>query len=188
MPNADLDVGFNLYPFVAGFRFELGYVHSLRRNIARPLRRSFGPFSWICISCLMMNAITIPVLTNTNNGPSYFVEHSYNLDDLNGSSGLLISPRIGAANFRHRRSEPGYCSSWHVAGDPTLVIIRTGTLRIGLRDGSYRDFTSGDQFIAQDRLTNNGLPFEDNTIHGHTAQVIGRTPLLAVHIKLVECV
>jgi hypothetical protein len=138
----------------------------------------------------MMNAITIPVLTNTNNGPSYFAEHSYNLDDVNGSSGLLISPRIGAANFRHRRSEPGYCSSWHVAGDPTLVIIRTGTLRIGLRDGGYRDFTSGDQFIAQDRLDNNGLPFDSSsTTHGHTAQVIlGSTPLLAVHIKLVEYV
>jgi hypothetical protein len=134
----------------------------------------------------MMNAITISVLTNTDNGPSYFAEHSYNLDDLNGG-GLLISPRIGAANLRHRRSKPDYFSSWHVAGDPTLIIIRSGTLRIGLRDGSHRDFTVGDQFIAQDRLLDNRLPC-DSTTHGHTAQVIGGTPLLAVHIKLVEYV
>lgn len=126
-----------------------------------------------------MNTITVPVLTNCDSGKSVFTEQHYSLEDYNG---LAISPRIDAQNFRHRASEPGYFSSWHVAGDPTLIVVRQGTLRIGLRDGSYRDFSAGDQFIARDRLSC-GEAFNDQH-HGHTAQVIGDTPLLALHLKL----
>ena len=97
-------------------------------------------------------------------------------------NGLLISPRQNALNFRHRMSEPGYYSDWHVAGDPTLIIIRSGILRIGLRDNHFRDFTAGDAFIARDRLHNNTT--FDKQAHGHTAQVVGEKKLVALHIKL----
>jgi len=126
-----------------------------------------------------MTDITVPVLCNASTGYSVFNEKTYTLEDYNG---LFISPRIDALNFRHRVSKPGYYSSWHVAGDPTLIIIRSGTLRIGLRDGSHRDFSAGDIFIAQDKLTEN-TEF-DNQSHGHTAQVVGEQDLLALHIKL----
>lgn len=126
-----------------------------------------------------MTDIIIPVLHNAGTGYSAFIDQSYTLEDYNG---LFISPRINALNFRHRVSKPGYVSSWHVAGDPTLIIIRAGTLRIGLRDGSYRDFTAGDVFIAQDKLPENAI-FDDQ-VHGHTAQLIGEQELLALHIKL----
>lgn len=124
--------------------------------------------------------ITIPVLTNDKGGPSYFIDKTYELSDYNG---FLITDRINAQNFRHRRSEPGYHSSWHLAGDPTLLIIRQGTLRINLRDGSYRDFSKGDQFIAQDCSHNRETLTPSQ---GHQAELIGNTPLLAVHIKLAE--
>ena len=123
--------------------------------------------------------MTIPVLANPQHGPSLFINHSYTLEDHNG---LQITPRIDSQNFRHRRSEPGYFSTWHLAGDPTLIIIRKGSLRIGLRDGTHRDFSPGDQFIAQDHLPE-GATF-DPKIHGHTAQVIGPQTLEAVHLKL----
>lgn len=126
-----------------------------------------------------MSHILVPVLCNIKTEQSYFVDQTYSLEDYNG---LFISPRQQALNFRHRMSEPGYVSDWHVAGDPTLLLIRTGTLRIGLRDGSFRDFVAGDAFIAQDRLLEN-TPFDDE-VHGHTAQVIGEQVLTAVHIKL----
>jgi len=126
-----------------------------------------------------MTDITVPVLCNSSAGYSLFNEETYTLENYNG---LFISSRIDALNFRHRISQPGYFSSWHVAGDPTLIIIRAGTLRIGLRDGSYRDFTAGGVFIAQDKLDKNtGF---DNQIHGHTSQVVGEQELLALHIKL----
>lgn len=123
--------------------------------------------------------ITVPVLSNNETGYSAFTEQPYTLEDYNG---LFISPRQQALNFRHRISKPGYFSSWHVAGDPTLIIIRTGTLRIGLRDGSYRDFSTGDIFIAKDKLPESEM--FDEQVHGHTAQLIGEQELLALHIKL----
>ncbi|UTW44124.1 hypothetical protein KFE80_06820 [bacterium SCSIO 12696] len=126
-----------------------------------------------------MTTITLPVLENPNSGPSLFTEQSLSLEDYNG---LIISPRIDALNFRHRVSEPGYFSNWHVAGDPTLILIRRGILRIGLRDGSYRDFAAGDVFIAKDKLDDNESFNEQ--LHGHTAQVIGDQTLIAIHIKL----
>ena len=110
---------------------------------------------------------------------SVFNEVAYSLEDYNG---LFITDRIDALNFRHRMSEVGYFSSWHVAGDPTLIIVRSGTLRIGLRNGEYKDFSAGDMFIAQDRLQENEV-FDDQ-IHGHTAELVGDQVLLAVHIKL----
>jgi purine-nucleoside phosphorylase len=69
-----------------------------------------------------------------------------------------------------------------VAGDPALVFIRSGILRIGLRGDSYHDLCAGDVLIAQDMLPAN--TFFNNNIHGHTAQVIGDQQLIAPHLKL----
>ncbi len=118
--------------------------------------------------------------TNTT-GSSVFKDITYSVDDYNG---LFITDRIDALNFRHRMSKPGYFSSWHVAGDATLIIIRSGILRITLRNGDYRDFIAGDMFIAQDHLQENEL--FDEKIHGHTAELIGDETLLAVHLKLAK--
>ena len=112
---------------------------------------------------------------------SFFTDVTYSVVDYNG---LFITDRIDALNFRHRSSEPGYFSTWHVAGDPTLIIIRSGILRITLRSGEFRDFKAGDLFIAQDRLQENEA-FDDH-IHGHCAELIGDETLLAVHIKLAS--
>jgi len=128
-----------------------------------------------------MSQIIVPVLSNEGSGYSRFSEKHYAVEDYNG---LFITSRQGALNFRHRMSELGYSSNWHVAGDPTLIIIRSGTLRIGLRDNSYRDFSAGDLFIAQDKLPEDNI-FND-AVHGHTAKVIGDDTLLAVHIKLAS--
>jgi len=134
-----------------------------------------------------MKTISVPVLKSSHaktqglnkTSSSFFSDTQYSLEDYNG---LFITDRIDALNFRHRISEPGYFSSWHVAGDPTLIIIRSGILRIGLRNGDYRDFTAGDLFIAQDYLQPNEM--FDDLIHGHTAELIGNETLLAVHFKL----
>jgi hypothetical protein len=70
---------------------------------------------------LIMPNLNVPILCNIKTDSSYFMEQQYCLDDYNG---LFISSRQEALNFRHRMSEPGYFSDWHVAGDPTLIIIR----------------------------------------------------------------
>ncbi len=124
--------------------------------------------------------MTLPFLTNDSDGPSYFSDKELSENDY---AGMMITPRVDSLNLRFRRSEPGYTAQWHVAGDPTLIIIRQGTLRIGLRDGSSRDFHSGDQFVAQDILSDHCLL---NDAHGHNAKVIGDEVLLAVHVKLAQ--
>lgn len=126
-----------------------------------------------------MPNLIVPILCNVETEFSYFVDQQYSLEDYDG---LFITSRQQALNFRHRVSEPGYFSDWHLAGDPTLILVRTGVLRIGLRGGSYRDFAAGDLFIAQDRLSD-GMNF-DNSLHGHTAQVISGQQLTALHLKL----
>jgi hypothetical protein len=80
-------------------------------------------------------------------------------------NGMLLSDRIPAQNFRLRESMPGYSTDWHLSGDPTLIIIQKGILRISLQNGIYKDFKSGDMFIAADNLPEN--IFFDPNIHGH---------------------
>jgi hypothetical protein len=99
-------------------------------------------------------------------------------------NGMLLTDRIPAQNFRLRESMPGYFTDWHLSGDPTLIIIQKGILRISLQNGIYKDFKSGDMFIAADNLPEN-IVFDPN-IHGHRAEVFGDETLLAVHIKLAD--
>jgi hypothetical protein len=121
----------------------------------------------------------ITCISNNEQGISEFNEITFQKTD---RKGMLLSERIDAQNFRLRESLPGYRSDWHLSGDPTLIIIQNGILRISLQNGNYKDFKSGEMFIAADNLPEN-MVF-DPKIHGHRAEVIGDESLLAVHIKL----
>ena len=123
--------------------------------------------------------LNIPLLTVDDRQNSMFSEHIFEQAD---RGGMLLTDRINAQNFRLRQSEPGYEADWHMAGDPTLIAIQAGTLRIILRDGSHQDFKAGDMFIAADNLPE-GMAF-DAEKHGHQAKVVGDETLRAVHIKL----
>ena len=126
----------------------------------------------------------LDTLITDENGLSVFTTARWP-DETRG--GLVLSPRLGASSLRLRVSEPGYTADWHVAGpagEPVLIVVRRGTLRIGLRDGSHRDFSAGDAFIAADSLPEGGS--FDPEVHGHTAAVVGDESLEAVHIKLAE--
>jgi len=121
----------------------------------------------------------ITCISTNENCVSIFTEISY---IKNVRAGMLLSDQIGAKNFRFRESQAGYSTDWHLAGDPTLLIIQKGILRITLQSGAYKDFNSGEMFIASDYLPKN-VAF-DASIHGHKAAVIGDDALLAIHIKL----
>ncbi|MEO1050593.1 MAG: hypothetical protein AAFX87_08195 [Bacteroidota bacterium] len=127
----------------------------------------------------METPFKIPVLTTDSTHISIFKEATFP-ETIRG--GMILTDRINAQNLRLRVSEPGYTSDWHVAGDPTLIIIQQGTLRVILQDGSYKDFSAGDMFIAQDYLPED-IAF-DPSKHGHRAEVIGDEVLRAVHVKL----
>ena len=69
-----------------------------------------------------------------------------------------------------------------MAGDPTLLVILSGCVRITLCSGEYRDFSAGEMFIAEDYLTA-GVEFTAD-MHGHMAEVMGAASLSVLHLKL----
>ena len=125
-----------------------------------------------------LSHIDIPTITNDGQGASYF---SVRQVDLHGDLSRQLSDQIAAVNFRLRRSE-NYKAGFHVAGDPTLLIVLSGTMRITLPSGEYRDFTQGDIYIAEDYLAG-GIEFQTR-LHGHSAQTLGDVPYQALHLKL----
>jgi len=124
------------------------------------------------------HVMVVPTITNDGQGASYF---SVREIALNGDMSRQLSDQIAAVNFRLRRSED-YSADFHVAGDPTLLIVLSGTMRIELPNGDYKDFSQGDIYIADDYLTDE-IAFEMG-VHGHRARTLGSIPYHAVHLKL----
>jgi len=123
--------------------------------------------------------VDIDCVSNNGLGRSIFTKRSV---ALNGTRQRMLSEQISALNFRLRSSDETYSSDWHVAGDPTLLIILSGCIRLELRDGQTRDFSAGEMFIAEDYLDKE-IHF-DTQEHGHRAEVIGEQQLNVLHLKL----
>jgi hypothetical protein len=101
--------------------------------------------------------------------------------ELEGEQLWRLSQQQQAVNFRLRSSASSYVSDWHVAGDPTLLIILSGAIEIELRNGESQTFRVGDMFVAEDYLQNSET-FSD--VHGHRAKVVSNESLSALHLKL----
>ena len=127
----------------------------------------------------MNQPFIIPTITTNENGISIFSTIDFSVQQ---RGGLFLTDQIGSKNFRLRKSDVGYETDFHLAGDATFIIIQKGSLKIELQNGDFKIFNSGDCFIAQDNLPEH-IPF-DSTIHGHKASVIGKESLQAIHIKL----
>ncbi len=123
---------------------------------------------------------TIPSIVNDGRGESSWGRHDI---ALLGDGAWMLSEQQSALNFRLRSSAAGYQSDWHVAGDPTLLLIQTGIIEIELRDGSLKRFSAGEMFVAQDYLEE-GIEFTE--LLGHRARVIGQQTLNALHLKLFK--
>ncbi|MFT7526632.1 MAG: quercetin dioxygenase-like cupin family protein [Arenicella sp.] len=94
---------------------------------------------------IQKSLINIPWVSNDGAGPSIFTTRKV---ALSGLSDRVLSEQIQAINFRLRASDQYYASEWHVARDPTLLIVLTGTIRIELRGGESQEFSNGQMFIA----------------------------------------
>lgn len=123
--------------------------------------------------------ITVPTVSSDGAGQSHFSER---VVTLNGDEQRKLSDQIDAVNFRLRSSDAEYASGWHVAGDPTLLIMLSGTMEIELRNGQKRQFGIGEMFIAEDFLEK-GIEF-DESLHGHRAKVVNKQNINVLHLKL----
>lgn len=122
---------------------------------------------------------TIPCISNDGRGVSFFNIREV---ELKGANERMLSEQIPALNFRLRQSDGSYSSDWHVAGDPTLLIVLSGTIKIHLRNGDSKKFSSGETFIAEDYL-DPAVAFDDSQ-HGHRAEVMDREGISVLHLKL----
>jgi len=127
----------------------------------------------------VQTSISIVCITNNGESASYFDQCDFTLS---GNLQRQLSEQISAVNFRLRSSPTDYASDWHIAHDPTLLIILSGCMQIELRNGQQKQFRAGEMFIAQDYLVD-GLRF-DNELHGHRANVVGVEELKVLHLKL----
>jgi hypothetical protein len=132
----------------------------------------------VAVKTMQASVKKIPSVTNDGCGRSVFGIREI---ELSGSSNWMLSDQQAALNFRLRSSASSYQSDWHIAGDPTLLIILTGVIEIQLRDGTTQRFAAGDLFVAEDYLSD-GVAFDGS--HGHCARVIGQEVLQALHLKL----
>ena len=127
----------------------------------------------------MDNFVRIPTISVNSDFQSIFTFEQFETNDVNG---MIISDRINAENFRLRKSLPGYKTDFHIAGDPTLILVQQGQIKITVNSGNSMTFSQGDLFIAKDYLPKE-IDFNAD-VHGHSAEVVGTTPFVAVHIKL----
>lgn len=127
----------------------------------------------------MNQPFIIPTITTNENGISIFSTIDFSVQQ---RGGLFLTEQISSKNFRIRKSDIGYETDFHLAGDATFIIIQKGSLKIELQNGNFKIFNPGECFIAQDNLPEN-ISF-DNSIHGHKASVVGNESLQAIHIKL----
>lgn len=127
----------------------------------------------------MNKPFVILSISTNENGISVFVEIDF---EVHQRGGLFLSEQIVSKNFRIRKSDVGYETDFHLAGDATFIIIQKGSLKIELQNGDYKIFVAGDSFIANDNLPESVV--FNNKIHGHKASVLGKEVLQAIHIKL----
>jgi len=128
-----------------------------------------------------LSVILITIITTDSDHRSVFVKKTL---DISARGGMNITDQLPSLSCRLRTSTADYRSDWHLAGDPTLILIQQGTLRIYLQDNHFQDFSVGDYFVAQDTLPKS-IEF-DPSRHGHRAEVLGKQDLRAVHVKLAS--
>lgn len=127
----------------------------------------------------MTKPFIVSTITTNDSGISVFDEIEF---DVNQRGGMFLTDQIASKNFRIRKSNVGYETDFHLAGDATFIVILKGSMKIELQNGDYKIFSAGYYFIANDNLPENII--FDSKIHGHKASVVGDESLEAIHIKL----
>ena len=128
-----------------------------------------------------MQFITQVVLETGPDGRARFRETSIPLD--RGDPNVRLSSPFATSEMQLRESPVGFRSAVHVTTRPQWVFILTGTMEIGLPDGSRRRFSAGQHFYSADTLPA-GADF-DPEIHGHWSRQVGDEPLVTLFVREV---
>ncbi len=103
-----------------------------------------------------------------DDGQSYIEEQS-----LSSHPGLTTEQATAHISFREIESETFV--DWHTAPRQQYILLLSGQLEIGLKDGTLRRFNPGDVVLAS-----------DTTGSGHTTRVAGTGPATVAVVPLAE--
>jgi hypothetical protein len=118
-------------------------------------------------------------LYTNESGYSQFRELEIELNEA-GNIGFL-SDDLSASNYQLRHSPIGYKSDFHNSTTPQWVFILSGTMRIGLRDGTHRDFKAGESFYSNDTPPAANVA---KSVPGHNSAQVGSEPLQTLFLRV----
>lgn len=98
-----------------------------------------------------------------------------------GSATTMLSELFPSKGFQVRHSPPGASSDFHCTTTAQWLVVLSGEMEIGLRDGTARIFKAGEHFFSNDLLPE-GAEF-DSSVHGHRSRVVGDTPLQTLFVR-----
>ncbi len=101
-----------------------------------------------------------------------------------GTPKALLSELFPSAGFQVRHSPPGVSSDFHCTTTAQWLVVLSGEMEIGLRDGTARIFKAGDHFFSNDVLPE-GATF-DPAVHGHRSRVVGDAPLTTLFVRTAD--
>jgi hypothetical protein len=119
------------------------------------------------------------VLFTDSDGRARWREEAIPLDQ--GTPAARLSALRPSAGMQLRESPVGFRSEFHCTGTPQWVFVLRGGMRIGLQDGSTRDFGPGEHFYSADTLPA-GQTF-DRSVHGHWSAQVGDSPLQTLFVR-----
>jgi hypothetical protein len=126
-----------------------------------------------------MNTFKNVILYTDTDGFAKFREEDIALPG--GTPKALLSELFPSEGFQVRRSPPGVSSDFHCTTTAQWLVVLSGEMEIGLRDGSARIFRAGEHFFSNDTLPA-GARFDDK-VHGHRSRVVGDAPLETLFVR-----
>jgi hypothetical protein len=126
-----------------------------------------------------MSSFTRVVLFTDTDGRARWRDELLPLDQ--GTPQARLSALMASGGVQLRESPLGFRSSFHCTGEAQWVFILRGGMRIGLQDGSTRDFGPGQHFYSADHLPA-GQAF-DPARHGHWSAQVGDEPLVTLFVR-----
>lgn len=126
-----------------------------------------------------MSSFIKVILFTDSDGRAKFREEPIALSE--GTPQAMLSPVLPAAGCQLRRSPVGFRSQFHCTSEPQWLFVLGGEMKIGLHDGSSRNFKAGEHFFSADLLPA-GATF-DPAVHGHWSCQVGDQPLVTLFVK-----
>jgi hypothetical protein len=128
----------------------------------------------------MNSSFTKVELYTAEDGRARFRETAIPLE--HGTPAAVLSGILPASGMQFRHSPVGFTSAFHCTQSPQWLFVLSGTMEIGLQDGTVRRFAPGEHFLSADTLPQ-GKTF-DPAVHGHRSAQVGDLPLVTLFVKL----